>query len=152
MSGIVIQLYCFRARRGLMSVLSDPERAVQAQICPKPTDPETELMKLCLDQTITREDTGHLGIRDGHVETISVASMCRSAMACQSVRWQSQGMSSEPAESWAARVTDVPSLFFPIKNGDRSSVFKGRSKLDCQRTKLKHILFTCSYLYTPHPQ
>lgn len=43
--------------------MSDPERPIQAWICPKPTDPETELMKLCLDQTITKEDTGHLGIR-----------------------------------------------------------------------------------------
>lgn len=58
-------------------------------------------MKLCLDQTITREDTGHLGIRGGHVETVSTASMFRTAMACWRVRWQSQGMSSEPAESWA---------------------------------------------------
>lgn len=55
-------------------------------------------MKLCLDQTITREDTGHLGIWDGHVETMPAASMCRSAVACWGVRLQSQGMSSETAE------------------------------------------------------
>lgn len=74
--------------------MSDPERPIRAWICPKPTDPETELMKLCLDQTITKEDTGHLGIRGGHVETISTASM----PACCGVQWQSQGMSSEPTE------------------------------------------------------
>ena len=102
MSAIGVQLYRFCARNGLTlrrsSTPSDPDKAGQAQICPKPTDPETELMKLCLDQTITREDTGHLGISAGHVETVSAARVRRSAMACWGVRWQSQGMSSEPAE------------------------------------------------------
>lgn len=124
----------------------------QSQVCPKPSDPETELMKLCLDQTISREDTGHLGIRHGHVETISAASVCWSAMAFQGVQWQSQSMSSEPAEQPAAHVSDVPSLFFPIKNGDRTVCIQREVKVVYQRTKLKHILFTGSHLYTPHPQ
>lgn len=67
--------------------------------CPKPTDPETELMELCLDQTITREDSGHRGDKGGgHVET---ASVCRLEMA----RWGGRSCSAKSClQNWAVWV------------------------------------------------
>lgn len=134
-------------RWGWLSVLSDPEKAVLSLLIQR----LSWWNSVCLDQTITREDTGHLGIRDGHVETICAAKMCRSAMACWGVRWQSQGMSSEPAEYWT-HVTVVPSFSFSYQEWGQTVCVQREVKIVDQRTKLKHILFMCSHLYTPHPQ
>lgn len=133
-----------KALRWGWSSVSDPEKAVVSLLIQR----LSWWNSVCLDQTITREDKGHLGIRDGHVETICAAKMCRSAMACWGVRWQNQGMSSEPAEYWTC-VTVVPSLLFPIKNGDRLYVFKERSK-SFTRGLNSNTSCSCVHIYTLH--